>query len=365
MDVKQSFNNNTIKIESMLRKYVSQGEEVANSLLGTNITCPRVKINEFNTLFAARYDPKEKMILVNQEVLRYMEPSSLEKKMIEIIAHETAHHIQHIASDSDDYLESACTQFGNALREAAAKASLHASKGNLNTINIAEYITNKDVKLFQRSIDRLIGEEALAYFISAYASVSTDKSIDMYMKRTIMLRSLMFLIHPSDLINNIFNKDGLASSFIKDINNGIWGFNGKIDEFSKNSILNITLGNINGEAMIERRMINSGTPYKIAILAFAENNFSVLKTAQFLFRSYKKVINDLQKAEAASSENLKKIDMLYLPLIRWQSYKSTEDAAGIIRKSIRKDYEEQQEHKTLKKISATTMDFIKKYKSKK
>lgn len=363
MKVKQSYNNNTIKIEKVLRRCIAGGEEAANSLLGTNIPCPRLKISEFNAIYAARYNPKEKIILVNQKVFENIEPNNLKEKVVGTIAHEIVHHIQHTTSNSGNYLESTCIQFENAIKRAAIEAALRCNKENLNAKSIAEYIPNNDVELFRQSINRLIGEEALAYFVGAYAGVAADNSIDMYMKRAIMLRSLMFLIQPSDLINTIFNKNGISSSFIRDINNSIWGF-GKMDEVGKSIVVDMTLSNMNGESMIAERIINYGIPFKIAILAFVENDFSVLKTAEFLFRPYEKVVNDLQKTEAEPFENIKKIDELYPSLIRWQSYKRIDDAADIIKKSIKKESRDQQQHRTIKRIFTVAIDLIKKYKNK-
>ncbi|MCL4380836.1 hypothetical protein M1141_01010 [Candidatus Marsarchaeota archaeon] len=298
--------------KQLRRKYESsraQGEEAANSLLGTDIPCPRVEVSEFNAMHSARYNTKEQKILVNGAVFGNNNLENLKEKLAGTFAHEMTHHIQHTLFDSDNYLDSACKQFKTAIKEATVKATLRYNEENLNTKVIAEYIKNNDAELFKQNIDRLVGEEALAYFVGTYASISANKSTDMCMKRAAILRSLMFRIQEPDLINSIFNKEGITSSFIKDINNGIWGFNGKMDETGKIIVVGMARTVINGEPLIPWKIINSGMPYKIAILAFAENGFSVLKTAQFLSMPYEEVVKDLQKAEAAFSSE--KIDKLY------------------------------------------------------
>ena len=277
-----------------LKQSYENAEETVNLILGTAMIRPELRLEHLEGL-EARYIRKTNTIVLNKN--RLIAGQWQKNECNDTLAHELTHHAQMISNlySKTGYFEKAYIDIDNKINEDNLRS---ASKNIKNSFKIANKLQTKvsinEIKLVDEGFKERVVNESLAYFIGAYA-FSGNAGSNMHKKRSVMFNKLF----DASEIAQIKRRNNIANFYLDVISK----FAKPVDEKSKVDALRsiIRTGFVEERAKLAK---------KIAVIAFAENGFSVLKTAQFLFRPWNEVLQSIAKIAKSQKKSVSRLHVI-------------------------------------------------------
>ncbi len=281
-----------------LKQSYEDAEGIVNLILGKDITRPELRLEHLEGL-EARYIRKTNTIVLNKN--RLIAGQWQKNECRDTLAHELTHHAQMISDlySKTGYFEKAYMDIDNKIKKENLESASRNIKNSHKIANrLQEEVSINEIKLVDEGFKERVVNESLAYFIGAYA-FSDNAGSDMHKKRAVMFNKLF---DASEIVQ-MKRRNNIAKFYLEIISK----FAKPAEENNKVNALR----NIIRSGFVEER---AKIAKKIAVIAFAENGFSVLKTAQFLFRPWNEVLHSMVKIaknQKKSANRLQVIDEIW------------------------------------------------------
>lgn len=260
-----------------LEQSYKKAEGIVNLLLGINEARPEIRLEPLEGL-EARYIRKTKTIVLNSDQLTSWR--GRKKEIDDTLAHELVHHAQMMSNlySNTGYFEKAYMSIDSKIKALdMGMDSKNIKKSHKIANKLQAAVGIEEIMHIDRGFKERVVNESLAYFIGAYAFSNAGS-----MHKT---RSAIF--------DKLFNIDELAH--MKRRNNIAKFYLETISKFAKPAEECDKVESLRGLIRIGFVEERGKLAKKIAVVAFAENNFSVLRTAQFLFRPWEDVLRSMMR----------------------------------------------------------------------